>query len=124
RFWNYHSPSIAQVPTCYDTPIYKYVLTSAPRRQFSCMQQVMAFYAQYQCFPSFGNHAFLPFLFTFLDVREFSYVVDFNVTSLSAAIFTLLGRHPLNDFRPFAEYMRVRHMVDFFPHFGSRVHLL
>src|SRR5262249_51327226 len=29
RFWNYHSPSIAQVPTCYDTPIYKYVLTSA-----------------------------------------------------------------------------------------------
>ena len=58
----------------------------------------MAVYAEHQCFAFSCYHQFFPGLRTFLDIRQFSYVMDFEVSPFPFAVFTCVGAHSSQKF--------------------------
>src|SRR5713226_7995133 len=64
----------------------------------ACMQLPMAGLTEDQCFSVLGCHELLPECFSFCDIFQFPYVVDFKRPLLCLTVFALTAVYPLDDF--------------------------
>src|SRR5712691_11072234 len=92
--------------------------------KFSPCQLMMAVYAKHKCFAASCGHELLPWLFSLLDIRQFSHVMDLEVSPFPLTVFTFVGGHPFEEFASACVLVGPWGVVHFAVKDGFSVHVL